>query len=170
MGRLSQSCFTPDELRLHIYADDPCAVVRGTKAQRDRRTAVVLWVWLILGFGLALHKGQYGSSVVWIGSSITLYEDRVVASIKQSFLDHFRDFTNKLAKKNLVGTQELAKYAGQANHVAGMLFAWRPFLDALWAALHPPGVKKTSAPKRVIWRKQIQMSLDWLQHFLKKCP
>ena len=122
VGRLSQSCFHPHELRLHIYADDPCAVLRGTQNKRDRMTAILLWIWLALGFGLALHKGQYGSKVTWIGYSITLHSDRVVASIKEGFLKDFSDFTKQLRKTNLISKRDLRKYAGQANHITGMLF------------------------------------------------
>ena len=62
----------------------------------------------------------------------------------------------------------LRKNTGQANHIAGLLFGWRPFLDTPWAALRPNREKKTKAPTHFAWAKQVLSPLEWLDLFLKR--
>ena len=39
-------------------------------------------LWMIIGFDLAFHKGQFDRTVNWIGYSLTCDSSRVVANIK----------------------------------------------------------------------------------------
>ena len=64
-----------------------------------------------------------------------LEADLIRVPIKESFMGEFAQITSDMRKGNIVKVRELRSYTGQANHVAGLLYAWRPFLDALWAAL-----------------------------------
>ena len=63
----------------------------------------------------------------------------------------------------------LRSYAGSANHVANLLFVWRPFLDALWAASAQAadGKKRTNAPPGMLWTEQVRVSLQWIWWFLE---
>ena len=67
-------------------------------------------------------------------------------------------------------------YAGRATHISNMLFAWRPFLDPLWAAVSsrkPRGEdgqseqKRSKAIKGTVWTKQVKSSLSWVSAFLR---
>ena len=136
-------------------------------------------IWLILGYNLSFHKAQKGFSVNWVGYTITTMEEKVRAQIKYSFLKDLATATKEILSKNVIGRRKLRKYTGSANHVSNLLFAWRPFLDSLWAA-SAAGPKeqmagkaawrskhrKTRAPKGTVWTKQIKGSLRWILDFL----
>ena len=50
-------------------------------------------------------------------------------------MDDLTDQTNRMLAANVVPIRALRSYIGLANHFAGLLFTWRPFMDELWAAL-----------------------------------
>ena len=58
----------------------------------------------------------------------------------------------------------MQSFAGQTNHVANLLYAWRPFIAELWAAIYN---RKDSKQGRV-WIKQIAGTLRWIELFLNK--
>ena len=60
VGRCTQACFDDAEARLHIYSDDPNAIVRGASLRQRRIIAVILFSWLLMGFTLAVQKAQWG--------------------------------------------------------------------------------------------------------------
>ena len=141
VGSFSQACFSVgDEARIQIYADDPCAVIRGTEQRRKRIMATLLMLWLLLGFTLAVHKGQRGKKVVRVGYQLQITPESIVATLKPSFMNDFAALTKDILSHNVPSLKTLRRYAGQANHISGFLFAWRPFLESLWAALaaHQP--------------------------------
>ena len=125
-------------------------------------------VWLLLGSDLAYHKAQFGPKVNWIGYVLQREEALIRAIIKESFMHDFAKSTTALMNGNVIKTTALRKYTGQANHVAGLLFGWRPSLDTRWAALHPSKSAMTNAPKHFVWAKQVRSPLDWLDLFLKR--
>ena len=69
---------------------------------------------------------------------------------------------------NLVSVDELRSLAGRANHVATLVYTWRPFLDQLWAAV--AGTKPSNAPAGKVWIKSVLASLTWLLIFLTDEP
>ena len=138
-------------------------------------------IWLVLGFSLSFHKAQHGHQVVWVGYQLTSHGDCVTAAINQSFMDSLRQTTDDILKKNVIGHRKLKSYTGCANHVANLLFAWRPFLDTLWAASagatsqQGPNTKKrrwalqhkkSRSPRGTVWVKQVRTSLLWILSFL----
>ena len=165
-GRITQGCFSPADLRLQIYADDPCAVVRGSMANRRRMVATVLMLWRCMGYTLAYHKGQLGRKLTWIGYQLELAEEFIRVSIKDAFMKDFLADTQAMSKTNLIRVRALRRFTGQANHISGLLFAWRPFLDSLWAALSLQGSRKGRAKHGFVWKRQVKPSLDWFLCFL----
>ena len=71
VARCTQSLFPASRLRLHVYVDDPLAVIRGTEKMRNRCVAIVILVWRAMGFGLSFAKCMRGQSVVWTGHQLT---------------------------------------------------------------------------------------------------
>ena len=163
---MSQGCFPPEELRLQIYADDPCSVVRGAPSRRTRIVATILMLWRVMGYSLAFHKGQLGRDLSWIGYQLKLTEDYIEVAIKDSFMKEFLTSTQQLNKVNLIRGRDLRRYTGQANHISGLLFAWRPFLDTLWAAL-AKSQRKGETTQTYVWKRQIKPSLQWFLCFLE---
>ena len=77
-------------------------------------------------------------------------------------MTEFLDLTTQLINKSTISVKQktLTSYTGKANHVANLIFAWRPFLDALWAAVAKSATAKRQgrAQKHCIWVKQISAS------------
>ena len=180
-GRVTQSLFDPEEVLLQIYTDDPIASILATPQRARRIVSMLCLIWLVLGFSLSFHKAQYGHQVVWVGYQLTSHGDCVTAAIKQSFMDNLRQTTEDILKRNVVGHRKLKSYTGCANHVANLLFAWRPFLDTLWAASAGTSAqpephtkkksqafkrKKSRSPRGTVWVKQVRTSLLWILSFL----
>ena len=70
--RIGQACFTPRELRLQCYVDDPAVAVAGSRKERNRLVGMLLLLWSALGAGLSWGKGARGTQVPWIGASFQL--------------------------------------------------------------------------------------------------
>ena len=70
VGRLTQSLFDPGKLRLHIYTDDPTAIMRGSEQERRLMMTKLILIWRALGFDLAIHKGRSGCQVEWVGHEL----------------------------------------------------------------------------------------------------
>ena len=141
-ARISQSLVDTTELRMQVYTDDPCMIIRGSQERCQRLASLMVLLWLILGWSLSYHKAQFGKSVGWIGYKLEIGENQVIAKIKEEFMKEFHDLTVEMLAKPKLTLDSLRSYAGQANHVAGMLFSERPLLDTLWAALHSPPSQK----------------------------
>ena len=165
LGRLTQGMFREDEALLATYVDDPCFVLLGTSPQRQTYIVLVILVWSALGFPLSFRKGQCGRQVTWIGNVLTLCPSSLTATIKAETLKKFEAQVVEALSANVVTVQALRSLAGRGNHIASLLWAWRPFLQGLWAALSTKLPSK--APNGCVWTKQVAASLTWLLAFLR---
>jgi hypothetical protein len=68
---------------------------------------------------------------------------------------------------NVISLKELRTYVAKAANFAMLLFAWRPFLGELWAAVSGKD-GSSGAPKGCVWRKQVAPALRWLLAFLEQ--
>jgi hypothetical protein len=161
--RLTQSMFHPTEMLLQCFVDDPIACVSGTRECRELNLATLIVSWLALGFPLSFKKGQVGPVVTWIGATLRISSEGVVASIKDSIIQDLTKQVEEALSGNVISRKALQSLAGRANHVASLLHVWRPFLQQLWAALSAPA---GAAPNRCVWVKQISVALRWLNVFL----
>ena len=94
-----------------------------------------------------------------------LGHEQLTVSITPDLIDELTHAIVSMMDLNAVKISDVRRLAGQANHVAGLVFAWRPFLKSFWAALK----KVAQHPGRLqghIWRRQIDDSLRWLHAFL----
>ena len=124
---------------------------------------------------MAVHKEQFGHTDGWIGYDISNTATEISIQIKAEFMLNLKMKTNEFQKTNLIKTKELRTYTGRANHVANLLFAWKPFLDTLWAATAGSACslknRRTSRARTgMTWTKQVRSSLDWLAIFLEAEP
>ena len=97
------------------------------------------------------------SRVDWIGYQIEDRGDRNSIEIKESFYGQLRELTDAMAKANMIGIKKLDSFTGEASHVANLLFAWKPFLQPLWAAITQARGKNSKKSKfnkslrKMIW-------------------
>ena len=145
---------------------------------------MLIIVWRTLGLDLATHKAQLGDKVTWVGYDIVSHSGGATVSIKASFLTDLLEDTVNILSSDVVGLRELRSYTGRANHVSDLLFGWKPFLGALWAALtQEPATavgkrrfnrrgkqraRQSKAPRGMIWVKQVKSSLVWIRRFLQQ--
>ena len=162
--RLTQSMFEHGEAHLQTYVDDPIMVSSGSPAVRSLSFAVAILAWRCLKFPLAFSKGQRGTKVNWIGCTFELQGAAVVASIKAETLKALEALVDELLSANVVKTKTVASLAGSGSHIATLIWAWRPFLQHLWAAIYQ--TDSHGAPANCIWTKQIKTSLLWMKAFL----
>ena len=131
-GRMTQGFVDHAAARVQIYTDDPCTVIRGTVTSVKHVISCMVMLWLILGRGLSFHKGRWGKTVDWIGYSITTDEECITVAIKEGFMNDYRKEVATLLKLRRIFVNELTSFTGRTNHVACLLYAWRPFISDLW--------------------------------------
>ena len=165
MGRLTAGLFRDDEVSLQTYVDDPCVIATGSDAEINLSFATIICAWRCLGFPLSFRKAMRGLKIVWIGCTLEMLTRSVVASIKEESLSDILARVTGLLKSNVCSRKEIASLAGKANHVATLVWTWRPFLQALWASIHAPC---PGAPAGCIWTVQVRSSLLWLKAFLSR--
>jgi hypothetical protein len=161
--RLTQSLFSPGDVNLMCFVDDPLAALRGTELERRTTVATIILVWESLDLKLAYHKGQLGKTVTWIGGTLACESNGVRASVKEAIVQDVRADLKRFLSLNVVSHKELHSLVGKLSHCAGLLITLRPFLQALWAALY--AVPTANAPPNTIWTKQIAPTLVWIAAF-----
>ena len=76
----------------------------------------------------------------------------------------FREIVKHAMKQRWLTQDAVRSLAGKANHIANVLYSWRPFLSELWGALNAKN--KATAPGGSIWLKQIAPALKWMKCFM----
>ena len=84
-------------------------------------------------------------------------------------MKELHDLTVELLAKPKLTLDSSRSYAGKANHVAALIYQWRPFLDQIWAALSINKVG-TTAPVGNVWTQQVSSSLGLCLTFLRGSP
>ena len=103
--------------------------------------------------------------VDWIGANLAAEQTLVVASIKKEIMqDLGQQLNDIMAGGNVVSKKVLRSFAGRANHVAGLLATWRPFLQQVWAVLSD---ESDNAPAGCAWKSRIDHTLQWIKAFLE---
>ena len=110
--RLSQSLYTPSELSLMCYADDPLAALHGTAAERRRNAALMVLAWEALGFKLAYSKGQLDTEVAWIGGTIKTEVEGIRATIREAIISDIKADLERFIGSNVVYPKDLHSLVG----------------------------------------------------------
>ena len=134
-GGLGQSLFDLAELHLHIYVDDPLAILKGTFSRRCWLRAQLMIAWLAFGIPLSFGKADWGAQVVWIGVSFSISAWILMVSLKTEFLQELRGDIQQLRRLSVVSLEQLCSLAGRCSRVASLIKMWRPFLNELCAAI-----------------------------------
>ena len=87
-------------------------------------------------------------------------------------MNTFANLTSDMLSNIMIGVESLTSYTGKSNHVASVLFSWRPFLDALWAAVAKSNsaLRQGRASRHCIWVKHIKASVSWLALSMQLSP
>ena len=162
-GRITQGFVHEASARTQICTDDPCTVLRGTDRDIRHTITCMVMLWLSLGWGLSFHKGQHGVSVDWIGYRLTTTDEGVTISIKEAFMKDYATEVDELLTMRRIYLNELQSFTGRTNHIACLLYAWRPFISELWGAIYD----RRRVGQR-IWIKQILATLKWVSMFMQR--
>ena len=165
LGRMVQSMFHRNVSRLETYTDDPCLVVRGSRACRDRVMSITILLWRLLGLPLSWRKGSRGRQISWIGGHFDLKPQckGVIVRISQDIFDEAEALVVEFGKINVIPKGKLSTAIGKLGHIANLIQVWRPFMAPLYAALHadtPPG-----CPPGCVWSRQVAASRKWFRIF-----
>ena len=171
-ARLVQSLLSRDHInehawqdgRLEIYVDDPWAVFKGTPEEIKQLAATVLIGWDLLGFPVAYQKASLSSTLKWIGMDIEVRYRAVEVHIPGEKLEEIKAMTRAFLQTNLIPDKELRSYIGKCMNIAGIIYAWRPFITQFYAALLAP--KCANMPAHCTWTKQLHQGLVWILAFL----
>ena len=125
-GRMTQGLMHGVAARIQIYTDGPCAALRGTRKQVRHYITLMAMFWMPL----------WGQHVDWIGYHFDITPAAITATINKSFMNEYAADVANLIKQRRITTRVLRSFAGRTGHIANLLYAWRPFISELWAALY----------------------------------
>ena len=179
--RLTQGVFEPGRARLACYVDDPIVTLSSSRLVRDRHVALVVYLWMALGFPLSFSKGQLGESVTWTSGQfrseatnvVDVYGRRartvITVRVKASITHETLLMTEGFLRQNVVSLRDLRAYAGKLAHISSLVSTLRPFLRNIWGALSDAGEGSPSrAPPGCAWTKQVEATLRFVQSFLRE--
>ena len=162
MGPVGRHTCT-QEGHMHIYVDDPIAVLRGTQERINRLTCIIIVGWMLLGFPLAFHKAVLSTSVQWIGIQITVAPECVKAVVPESKVAELRELLLQGLENNVIPVKTLRTIIGKAMAIASVIFVWRPFVQEMYSAIH---CSSTHAPRNCVWTRQVSIPFRWILAFL----
>ena len=169
LARMTQAMISPNWMRLQLYVDDPILCMRGSDADRDRMMSAVILLWATLGVRLAYKKASRGSSVQWIGASLTMHDQATYASrlevrAKPEIVQEVKAMTLEHENQNVCAKKALQTYVGKMNHIAGIVPVIRPFLSDIYGVIHQTADSR--APNNCFWTKQWRHVTVWMREFL----
>ena len=147
--------------------DDPLLVVAGSRSERVSKALQTLLLWRALGARVAWRKGNYGSSVQWIGGQLSLCVTPGPRSSEQSdqgypsperfavrvplpshkvqaLLAELRSIS--ACPKGMVYRDPLRSLAGLGSWIAGLAPQVKPFIRQIWAAIAVPVQSSSNLP------------------------
>ena len=67
-------------------------------------------VWSALGFKLAFTKGQMGTTITWVGATITIEEGGIRAKVKQSIIEDILVDLEKFKSQNVITKKTCTRF------------------------------------------------------------
>ena len=147
--------------------DDPLLVVAGSRSERVSKALQALLLWRALRARVAWRKGNYGSSVQWIGGQLSLcvtpgqrsteqsdqgYPSPEQFAVRVSLPSHkVQALLQELCSINacprgMVYRDRLRSLAGLGSWIAGLAPQVKPFIRQIWAAIATPVQSSSSLP------------------------
>ena len=179
-ARIGQAAFGPNELRIQMFVDDPAVVAQGSLQQRRRSVGLLLLLWSVLGLKLNWPKGQHGSSVDWIGTSISLRTLNGQAAVRCQLTRKKSEEVIQLVKDlhdetGMVASKRVLRLAGILAWTSGLFPHMKAYNAALWATIsatrdeaegHQGWADKTRTSKKrpsyMVFVKRFRPALQWI--------
>ena len=121
LGRLIQSMVQPHECMVQIYVDDILLVTTGSRRHREHILSMVLHTLASMGMMLSLDKGERGTRLTWIGTTIELREDHVEFGIPEKMVKEVLQEITGWPKRGMVPCRTLRSITGKLSWIAGIL-------------------------------------------------
>ena len=121
LGRLIQSMVQPHECMVQIYVDDILLVTTGSRQHREHILSMVLHTLSALGMMLSLDKGERGTRLTWIGTTIELREDYVEFGIPEKMVKEVLQEITGWPKRGMVSCRTLRSITGKLSWISGIL-------------------------------------------------
>ena len=179
IGRTSAAVLHDTGALMEIYVDDPIYAIPGNSDQASEIATIATLGLCSLGFPLAWHKTDAGSTLTWIGASVTMSHGDVTVTVPEDKVNSILDELTAIHGLSVVTKKRLRVLSGKLNFIAGLVPPLRPFISPLWAA----GSKTTandassSGPNRAAGRKlpshlvhvaRFHHAIQWLAAFFKR--
>lgn len=85
--------------RLQVYVDYPAIVLSGTPDSCRRQVSCIMLSWAILGISLAIKRGHFGSSIDWIGITLSIPSWGFRANIVAARVEEVRTVAQTISEK-----------------------------------------------------------------------
>ena len=121
LGRLIQSMVQPHECMVQIYVDDILLVTTGSRQHREHMLSMVLHTLSALGMMLSLDKGERGTRLTWIGTTIELREDYLEFGIPEKMVKEVLQEITSWPKRGMVSCRTLRSITGKLSWISGIL-------------------------------------------------
>jgi hypothetical protein len=113
---------------VQIFVDDLCIAMSGSMVDRNSMVGLIIISRRAPVFPVSFENAKRGPSIAWIGAIISIHDHGIEARVNQTILLGVFE----------QGIQDARSFGGRANHVATLLWTWRPFLQCLWGAPSAP--------------------------------
>ena len=121
IGRILQSMVSPAEMTSQIYMDDIILILRGTLRHRNHVLAMVLYMLECLGVQIALEKGERGTLVKWIGTTLEIQERELAIGVQSRMIDEITEELRDWPRKGMAPLKDLRKITGKLSWMARIL-------------------------------------------------
>ena len=181
VGRLIQSLLRPFEGKCQIYMDDLLIILRGPKFHRDLLISMILHVLEIFGVQVAHEKGERGTRVSWIGTTLEIKDLKtLVIGIQEKMIQELQNTMAEWPSKGMLPVKELRKVTGKLSWVAGILPRLKWIVNIFYGTLaavereEREGTEASRAGNRgdtrpkvgLVAFKRISMAVEWVMKLL----
>ena len=184
LGRSTAAVLLDTACKMHIYVDDPIYVASGSREECARSFAMALLWAEVVGFPLAWHKCDGGTSLEWIGARISVTSGFTQVSIPEAKVSELKQICSGMLGSSTTTSREVRKLAGKCGFVAGLVPTMNPFIRSLWKMganrgagrandTSPPGAmpqgrRGRALPTHLVFVSQIKRDLTWIAAFMAR--
>ena len=182
IGRILQSMASPAEMTSQIYMDDIILLLRGTRRHRNHVLAMVLYMLECLGVQIALEKGERGTRVRWIGTTLEIQETELTIGIQNKMVEEITAELQSWSSMGMVPLRDLRKITGKLSWIAGIIPRVKWVVNALYSVMASvqkdelAGLETSRAASRSDQRpklglvpyKRLKNAVEWMNQLLKR--